>query len=137
MPIVLAPGAHHDADVLPVGDQLPGDVRAEVAVGTDDERGHRARTPYCRHPRRRLVGQRAELLGLPAPLHGGRDEAQRVVDVLLPAPLPVARVGDDRDVGGADDGAVAGVAHRVVEFADARGSVASSYTVHSDGNDVM
>ena len=66
----------------------------------------------------RFVGQRAQLLGLAAPLHRRRDEAQRVVDVLLAAPQPVAGVGDDRDVGGADDRAVAGVAHRVVQLAD-------------------
>ena len=45
-------------------------------------------------------------------------EAQRVVDVFLPTPQAVAGVGDDRDVRRGDHAAVAGVAHRVVEFHD-------------------
>ena len=34
-------GPHHGPHVLPVGDQLPGHMRAEVSVGADDEDGHR------------------------------------------------------------------------------------------------
>ena len=42
----VGPVAHHDADVLAVGDELAGDVRAEVAVGADDELGAvRSRAP--------------------------------------------------------------------------------------------
>ena len=74
--------------------------------------------PNCFIHAARLVGQGAELLSLAAPLHRRLDEAQWVVDVLLAPPQPVAGIGDDRDVRGADDRAVAGVAHRVVELAD-------------------
>ena len=118
MPIGVGAVAHHHPDVLTVVDELAGDVAAEVAVGADDERGHRAPPPVLRHPGRRLVGQRAELLGLAAPLHRRGHEPQRVVDVLLPTATSVAGVGEDRDVGRADDGAVTGIAHRVVELAD-------------------
>ena len=118
----VGPVADHDADVVPVVDELARDVRAEVAVGADDElrRAHLPSPTGC--PIWRIhcsasSGKRAEFLGLLAPLHRRGDEPQRVVDVLLTAPQPVARVGDDRDVRRADDGAVAGVAHRIVELA--------------------
>ena len=114
------PRAHHHPDVLPVGDELARHVRAEVAVRADDERGAgcgHTTPPTWRIQLLRLVGQGAEFLGLLAPLHRRGDEPQRVVDVLLATPEPVAGVGDDRDVGGADDDAVAGIAHRIVELA--------------------
>src|ERR1700761_1096556 len=70
------------------------------------------------HPAGSVVVKRAHLLGFLAPLDSRLQKAQRVVDVFLPAPLAVARVGDDRDVRRADDGAVTGVAHRIVQLAD-------------------
>src|ERR1700761_3567164 len=70
------------------------------------------------HPAGSVVVKRAQRLGFLAPLDSRLQKAQRVVDVFLPAPLAVARVGDDRDVRRADDGAVTGVAHRIVQLAD-------------------
>ena len=48
MPIVVALRPHHHPDVLPIGDELAGDVRTEVAVGADDECGRGHRAPTCR-----------------------------------------------------------------------------------------
>src|ERR1700753_849289 len=70
------------------------------------------------HPAGSVVVKRAQLLGFLAPFDPRLQKAQRVVDVFLPAPLAVARVGDDRDVRRADDGAVTRVAHRIVQLAD-------------------
>ena len=50
MPMVLAFGRTIDPDVDAVGDQLTGHMRAEKAVGADDQLGlcaHFCR-PYCR-----------------------------------------------------------------------------------------
>ena len=39
MEMVEASVAHHDPNLMSVGDQLAGDVRAEKSVGPDDELG--------------------------------------------------------------------------------------------------
>src|SRR5712671_5586965 len=70
------------------------------------------------HPTCGVFVERAQGLRLAAPLHSGPQEAQRVVNVFLTTPLAIAGIRDDRDVGRADDAAVAGVAHRVVQFED-------------------
>src|ERR1700747_2861948 len=70
------------------------------------------------HPPGAVFVERAQGLRLAAPLHSGPQEAQRVVDVFLPAPLAVAGVRDDGDVRRADDGPVSGIPHWVVQLAD-------------------
>ena len=115
---VLAPFAHHDADVAPVATswRVTCEPRKPLAPMTSLAALTACLRTSCSQSRRHRQACRA--FPPSCTTYSGLQEAQRVVDVFLTRPLAVAGVGDDRDVRRADDGAVAGIAHRVVQLAD-------------------
>jgi hypothetical protein len=88
------------------------------------------------HPAGGVVVERAQRLCLLAPLHRRPHKPQRVVDVFLTAPQAVAGVGDDGDIGRADDAASPGSTMGLSSSQMIR-AVDSSMTDHSDGNATM